>query len=251
MTNDAAMAQALASLEPTSIIELYEVSTKTDLHGESVTYRFHPGVNEADSPGPIIWKGWTYSPWPIEASGFEYNGKGSLPRPSVKVGNVNGAISEIMMTINQFNPGNNLAGATVKRIRTLARFLDARNFAGDVNPFGTTDESLELPREIYVIDRKVAETRDFVEFELASALELGGFLLPRRQCLASICSWDYRTSRECGYNGDQYFTEDDDPTDSIEKDVCSKSIYGCQLRFGLENARLPFGGFPGVGLGFQ
>ena len=55
----------------------------------------------------------------------------------------------------------------------MARFLDAANFSGGSNPLGTPDPSAEFKRQIYIIDRKSAENRDIVEFELAGAIVYG------------------------------------------------------------------------------
>ena len=57
-----------------------------------------------------------------------------------------------------FTAGNDLTGAKVTRIRTMARFLDAV-IAGATNPFELRDSDAEFPREIYYIDRKSAENR--------------------------------------------------------------------------------------------
>ena len=88
-----------------------------------------------------------------------------------------------MQAANKVTPGNDLSGAEVIRIRTLARYLDAANFPGDSNPLGTPDPYAEFPRETWVIDRKTAETRDSVSFELSSSLDLQGVRAPKRQCL--------------------------------------------------------------------
>ena len=50
------------------------------------------------------------------------------------------------------------------------------------NPFGTPDPNAEFPREVYKIDRKSAENRDIVEFELAAPTDLAGVRIPKRQC---------------------------------------------------------------------
>ena len=60
------------------------------------------------------------------------------------------------------------------RIRTLARYLDAVNFPGSTNPLGTPDPTAEFPQEIYKIDRKSAENREVVTFELAAVFDLAG-----------------------------------------------------------------------------
>ena len=79
---------------------------------------------------------------------------------------------------------NDLTGATVTRIRTLARFVDAANFPSNVNPYGTPDSTAEFPQEIYKIDRKAAENRETVQFELASVFDLAG-IRAGRQCTRS------------------------------------------------------------------
>ena len=82
--------------------------------------------------------------------------------------------------------GNDLTGASVVRIRTLAKFIDAVNFPGNTNPFGTPDPNAEFPQEQYSIDRKSAENRNVVEFELAAPTDLAGVRIPGRQCTRSI-----------------------------------------------------------------
>ena len=47
----------------------------------------------------------------------------------------------------------------------------------------TPDVTQQMPQEIYYIDRKSLETREVVEFELASAFDLAGIRVPKRQCL--------------------------------------------------------------------
>ena len=51
-----------------------------------------------------------------------------------------------------------------------------------VNPLGTPDPTAEFPQEIYKIDRKSAENRTVVQFELAAVFDLAGIRAPKRQC---------------------------------------------------------------------
>jgi lambda family phage minor tail protein L len=218
----------LQKVAPSSVIELYVLELNATQHGIDETYRFHAGTS-LDDNGELVWAGDQYLRFPVEADGFAYEGKGQLPRPKIRVSNILGNITAILLTI----PGG-LGGAKVTRIRTLARYLDAVNFPGGVNPYGTPDPTAEFPREIYYIDRKSAETRDVVEFELAAAFDLAGVRAPKRQCIASICQWVYK-SAECGYVGSL-------PT-------CTKTLDDCKLHFG-QKAALPFGSFPGIGTFF-
>ncbi len=69
--------------------------------------------------------------------------------------------------------------------RTQARFIDAANFPSNVNPYGTPDNTAEYPQEIYIIDRKAAENRTVVSFELAAVFDMAGVRAPKRQCTRS------------------------------------------------------------------
>ena len=91
-----------------------------------------------------------------------------------------GTITAIIKDINTTTIGNDLNGAKFIRIRTLARFLDAANFSGGTNPFGTPDPSAEFPQEIFFLDRKVTENRNVVTWEAQSALDLINVKLPKR-----------------------------------------------------------------------
>ncbi len=170
----------LQKINPSAIIELFSLALDSTLHGASTIYRFHNGSNLV-SNGDIVWAGNSYVKMPIQADGFAFQ-KGQLPRPKLTVSNAIGTITAILLTVNQTTTGNDLTGATVTRIRTLARYLDAVNFPGSSNPFGTPDPTAEFPQEIYKIDRKSAENRDVVEFELAAVFDLAGIRAPKRQC---------------------------------------------------------------------
>ena len=181
--SSSAIVSNLQNTNPSAIIELFTLQLDNSLHGATTVYRFHNGSSLKDN-GEIVWAGNTYQRFPIQAEGFQY-GKGQLPRPTLTVSNALGTITAILLNINTTTPGNDLTGATVTRIRTLARFLDAVNFPSNVNPYGTPDATAEFPQEIYKIDRKAAENRDLVQFELASVFDLVGIRAPKRQCTRS------------------------------------------------------------------
>ena len=170
----------LQKVNPSAIIELFTLQTVTAIHGSSQIYRFHNGSNLNDS-GDIIWAGNQYLKMPIQAEGFAFQ-KGQLPRPTLTISNALGTITAILLNVNQVTTGNDLTGATLTRIRTMARFLDAVNFPGGTNPLGTPDPTAEFPQEVYKIDRKSAENREVVQFELAAPTDLAGIRIPGRQC---------------------------------------------------------------------
>ena len=178
--SSSAIVSNLQNTNPSAIIELFTLQLDNNLHGATTIYRFHAGSSVKDN-GEIVWAGNTYQRFPIKAEGFAFQ-KGMLPRPTLTVSNALGTITAILLSVNTTTAGNDLTGATVTRIRTLARFLDAVNFPGDINPYGTPDSTAEFPQEIYKIDRKSAENRDVVTFELASVFDLAGIRAPNRQC---------------------------------------------------------------------
>ena len=193
---------------PSAIIELFELELDSTLHGSqtTMTYRFHAGSN-LDLNGKVVWQSNEYLRYPVEASGFAFQ-KGQLPRPQITISNALSLISAVMLEVNLITAGNDLTGAKVTRIRTLAKFLDAGNFASNglfvqensTDYIALEDSDLfaqetignptaannEFPKEIYYIDRKVAENRDVVTFELASVSDLAGIRLPKRQCTRDL-----------------------------------------------------------------
>jgi len=174
----------LQPINPSAIIELFTLQLDNALHGATTIYRFHSGSN-LNANGEIVWAGNSYQRFPIEATGFAYQ-RGQIPRPKLVVSNALGTISGILLTVNGITTGNDLTGATVTRIRTMAKFIDAANFSGGSNPLGTPDPTAEFKRQIYVIDRKSAENREVVEFELAGAIDMAGVRAPKRQCTRAL-----------------------------------------------------------------
>ena len=228
--------EELAVLGPNAIIELFELQLDTTLHGASTTYYWHNGVNAAVT-GNIVFAGNTYVRLPVEATGFDYTSSGSLPRPTLRISNLFSDMTTLLLLVNATTPGNDLGGATVRRIRTLKKFLDGEAAA---------DPNARFPTEIWYVDRKSNENRDLVEFELASKFDLAGVMLPQRQIIANVCQWKYRGA-ECGYTGSNYWNVNDQAVGTLAADVCGKRVESCKLRFGA-TAELPFGSFPGAGL---
>jgi len=189
----------LQKINPSNIVELFQLQLDTTIHGADTTYYFHNGVSENNN-GNLIFDSVEYTRMPIEAEGFEFNGK-QLPRPTLKISNILGTFTTILLTLPQ-----GLEGAKVTRIRTLERYIDHINFdIGDIlleddsellqendslvsqessdNPHGTPDATATFPNEVYYIDRKSTENRDIIEFELAASFDLQGVRLPKRQVL--------------------------------------------------------------------
>ena len=175
----------LQKINPSSIIELFELTTVAALHGSATTHRFHAGTDGVltgvNAYNDIHWNGNTYTRLPIEATGFEYTSKQN-PRPTLTVSNLFGTISTILVNVNDTTVGNDLTRAPLTRIRTMLRYLPNDNFTGN-NPYGTPDNTQEFPREIFNVARKSLETRDICQFELSASTDQAGVKLPKRRFL--------------------------------------------------------------------
>lgn len=257
------LAEQLQALAPTAVIDLFEIKLTQDVNGVNDTLRYHPGKNGLISD--IVFDGKSYPAVPVEVEGFEFTAKGTLPRPTLRVANANGAISALLVLYNPLK-------ARVRRIRTFAKFLDTVNFDQDVSfakesdvedsiategndsligqTFNDTADPDAKIVETWYIDRVSSENLQFVEFELTAKLDLTNLLLPRRT-VTEFCQWEYR-SRECPYRGDQYFDVNDQSVSTEAEDACGKRLSSCKLRFpkgqSKNNNSLPFGGFPGARL---
>lgn len=227
------ISEEIQKLSPSAIIELFEIDL-TDLGGD--TYYFHAGTNQLNAN--VVWQGVTYTRFPVEVDGFNFNINGQAPRPTLRVSNLFGTITSLLLAYGD------MLGAKVTRKRTLKKFLDSVNFIGGVNP--TEDDTAEFNDDIFYIDRKANENKNIVEFELAPLTDVQGVRIPLRQIIQNICSWKYR-STECSYTGTNYFDTNDSPVALLANDVCGKRLSSCKARFG-QTSPLPFGGFPSAGL---
>jgi len=230
------IAAELQSLAPSAIIELF-VLDMSDKPGGLPLY-FHAGTNGLQQP--VIWQGIEYMPLPIEAEGFEMSTKGAMPRPRIRAANVNGMFSA------EVRDNDDLVGCKVYRKRTFVRYLDAVNFPNG-NPEANPDQ--HLTDDLWYVERKMSENRYMVEWELASAFDLQGVMLPTRQVIQNTCGWRYRGA-ECGWTGGN-FDKNDQPCEAAN-DFCGKRLSSCKVRFGspdsafaIVNNILPYGGFPG------
>ena len=180
----------------------------------------------------IIWQGETFEPMALEVSGLEMrsDGKASAPTLSManNIGGIQNAVSALCLQLGDF------AGAKLKVITTLAKYLDAENFSTG-NPTANPSEKRE---QIWFIEQKTSENAQQVTFELSNPVDFEGLKIPTRQ-ISNYCNWEYR-SEECGYIGSAMFTEKDEPTDNPALDRCNYRTSGCRCR---EN-ELHFGGFP-------
>jgi lambda family phage minor tail protein L len=195
-------------------------------------------TSATDFDHEIYWGGQHYSPIPMDATGFEWNTKGTLPQPTLSFDNIGGAGNLLLDSYGD------LIGATVIRIQTLRRFLD-----DGITP----DPYAIITRESFVVAQKMSHTALTIVFKLAARWDVEGTQLPRRQILRDICSHTYRrwngsafdySKASCPYTGGGCWDSANAPTGPAN-DQCSRTLTGCSLRFG--GSVLPARFFPGVG----
>lgn len=167
--------KTLQNADAKTVVELFDFELNTAQHGETTVYRFTNTKNELGND--IVWQGNTYTAIPLKAEGYEANGQGTLPRPSISVSNLLGTFTSLIALLP-----DGLEGCKVTRTRTLSKYLDAVNFTGGSNS-DADSTSYFRPRDIYFIDRKSMENRDVISYEMCSAFDLAGVRLPKRQIL--------------------------------------------------------------------
>ncbi|WP_163078382.1 phage minor tail protein L, partial [Acinetobacter baumannii] len=122
------------------------------------------------------------------------DGKASAPTLSManNIGGIQNAVSALCLQFSDF------AGAKLKVITTLAKYLDAENFTS-----GNPTASNESKEQLWYIEQKTSENAQQVTFELSNPIDFEGLKIPVRQ-ITSLCHWcmvgKYR-GEECGYTG--------------------------------------------------
>jgi lambda family phage minor tail protein L len=228
------------SLDPGEEILLFRLdATKAKA---SVYYFTQASKNGAG----VSFGGQVYAPIDIVVSDFKTNAGGVLPTPKMQIANSDTVIQGLV------NNYGDLCGCEVRRIRTFARFLDGAPEADGTSFVGP---------DVFRIERKSDENKNFIEWELSAAIDQEGKMLPGRQYIRDICTqryriWDptnpkanpdgylYSETMPCPYTGSSAWTSTGQPT-TAPFDSCGRRVADCKLRFG-EDAALPFAGFPGI-----
>lgn len=219
----------VSGLAPMNVIELFELDTTVVGGTQVLRWTQDPALPAVQ----VFWQGLAYAPFPILATGFVVSANGPLPRPTLTVSNIGGLVGAFARSLNDG------LGSRLTRRRTLVKYLDATNFPSG-NP--QADPNAHFPDEIFYIARRVTESPISIQFEAAVSFDVQGVHIPKRQVIASTCSWVYR-SADCAYAGPPVADINNLPTSDPAKDRCSKSLTGCKLRFG-QNGVLNSSAFP-------
>jgi len=236
----------LNNLTPSAIITLFEIDISSVLDAKSITsladdkiqtgfkgktesdttpsydgvLRFHNNIKVFDSK--IIWQGNTYIPAPIQATGFENSSRGTLPTPILSISSQSETGTDQLALLRyEILKLGDIIGAKVTRRRTFAKYLDWDNFQvataesrlAELPDGYEPDPNAELPRDIYYIERKTAENKNTIQYQLSSILDLEGIKIPRRTIISDKCNWHYR-GPGCWY---QHREGTEDPIPILEK----------------------------------
>lgn len=209
------------------------------LRGTPGTTLWTPGEATGVARGRVAFNGVTYEPVPIQIEGIQRTPRGTQPRVSVSIPNINGFASQLLAA------HDNLHGCKVSRRTTYKRFLDGMPQGGDA--------SATFDPQVWYVDRVALSAPEVVQLECVAATDLQGVFLPVRTVLRDTCQHRYRrwnatlgafTQGTCPYTGGSYYKADGSPTDPPHDD-CGRRLSDCVLRFG--GGVLPTRAFPGVG----
>jgi len=82
--------------------------------------------------------------------------------------------------------GNNMGNTITMNNPNTIQQTTSSTTTSQSNPYGTPDPTAEYPQEIYKIDRKSAENRAVVQFELAASFDLANIRIPLRVCTKEL-----------------------------------------------------------------
>lgn len=232
------IAEQQQAFNPGNRIELFELDASK--WGQGILRFTAAGFDEDVSGLKLLsFGGNEYSALPVEADGFEWNGKGAQPRPTLTLSTISDVVRSLLIETD------GLVGAQLTRQITFDRFLD-----GHEEPDGTQ----VICHDIFNVELMESMNKVFCKLKLSTILDIEGVKFPSGQMIRNTCIhayryWDgsqfvYPSGRACPYTGEASFDISNSSTSS-DNDLCSKTLVGCRVRFG-ENGKLPFLGFPGL-----
>lgn len=246
MTSTTPLEQISQLPNPDELIELLVIDASALVSSTGVAgdiFYISPYPMDVVSPGDIVWGGQPFTAIPMSISGFLTDSQGTAPQPKLSLANIGGVFSSALLDYND------LKGAIVTRFRTYKRYLDNGS---------EPDSTIYMNPDIYRIDQKTNEDNVLVEWNLGTAIDQQGVLLPGGLVLKHICTRTYRfyingafsyQNVSCPYTGTNYFTSTGVATSDPAKDVCSRlTATGCLLRFP-PPTDLPTWAFEGVANG--
>lgn len=160
----------------------------------------------------ITFQGNEYLAIPIQLEGIEISSAGAPSRPTLSVANI--------PSLSRSLSGEEV---TLDSIMRAEGILSNDDFLGTKVTYRTTLASKlstgeEYPSQSFYIDRVAAEANVFVQFELASPIDVEGVKIPNRVVIGRYCPWEYQGAKlygsggcSWGLNEGIFFTEKDTP----------------------------------------
>ncbi len=224
----------MLSQEPKVV--LFEIDARQ--YGDAIL-RFTPVVGDGPAPD-VMFGGNLYRSLPITAEGFEWNGSGTAPRPTLTMTALD------LVFLNLLVRAKDLTGCPVRRIRTYRKYLDDG---------ATPNPDVHFPIDYYKIEKKTGQNRKTLTYELSTELDQEGKQIPGRQVIRDTCmhrfrywangQWNY-DGVTCPYAGAAMYEPNGNPTNDPTKAKCGKRKDNCRQHFG-PGVKLPMFAFLGVG----
>jgi len=142
------------------IVELFELDCSS--LGGSI-YRFTPAVT--NNLTSIQFGGHTWSPIPIKIEGLSNNANEAPSQPTLTISNITLELVGPIIALRD------LVGAKLIRYRTFERFLATGS---------SPDSTALLPKDVYIIMKKVVQNNVNIQWQLASTLDKPSLKIPRR-----------------------------------------------------------------------
>lgn len=117
------------------------------------------------SGGSISFAGQAYTPLPIFGQGFDVTSSGTMPKPTISIGNVNKTLLGAVISLGD------LVGAKVTRIRTYEKFLDDG---------ATPNSAAYIGPETWIIEQKIQHDKNVISWQLTTQLDRLGFKFGRQ-----------------------------------------------------------------------
>lgn len=141
---------------------------------------YHTVVYLRDKDPPYTYR--SYTPFPINFSGWEQKSEGAYARPSLKIANVLDTFSDSLGNFTY----DDMLGLRLIRRKTLAKYLDT---SGGSSPQAAP---IEYPRQVYLFARVEELNAVSVTFTLTTPFDLEAVTLPGRKVYPYTCSWAYQ-----------------------------------------------------------
>lgn len=213
-TNSKIINAELPKTTPAGIIDFFEIdledllfdnlllankvfNTPSSATDSERVFRFHNCLNFTTKS--IKFQGKTYFAAPINIDEIEYSTKGAMPRPKLAISaNAKGVEALSLLKAKILELGDLTKGKLVRR-RTFTKFIDKENPTELLSQIHNHEENPKaiLRLDIFHFFRKTSETETYLEFELASTLDIDNTALPNRIVLQDKCVWQYRGEGCC------------------------------------------------------